>query len=392
MNDVAKEKLNQATQYLDEYGIDMWLIFSSEGSDPAVSLLTGLKTVGRTFFILTREGKKYAVCTIIDAQESEDSGLFHEVIKYQGDPSKCLYELIDRLSPEKIAINYSIDDNLCDGLTLGRYRYLLNILGEKYSKRLVSSEPMLQRVRSIKSNAEIETIKKAIEITQEIFEEVFSQLRPGITEYQVGEMFIDGMSKRGVTLASTKDLSMPIVMKERIAHRAPGNAVLQEGDFLIMDFGIDYQGYCSDISRTVYFLKEGEADAPERFKEIFAAAHGAITEAFNTVKPGVKGYEVDVSARNYLLSKGMPEITHATGHQIGQFEHDGGTLFAPRWERYGSSPYGIVEKGMVFTLEPTILNDEGDYSVLCEEDILVTENGAEFLSKRQNELILIGKK
>ena len=63
-------------------------------------------------------------------------------------------------------------------------------------------------------------------------------------------------------------------------------------------------------------------------------------------------------------------------------------MFAPRWERYGNAPYGTIEENMVLTLEPTILNDD-DYSILCEEDILVTKDGAEFLSKRQDELVLI---
>ncbi len=196
------------------------------------------------------------------------------------------------------------------------------------------------------------------------------------------------MSRRGVVEAGSKELVMPIVMKERIAHRAPGNAVLQKGDFLIMDFGIDFQGYCSDIARTVYFLKDGETKAPKAIQEKFDAAHEAITRASQAIHPGVIGYEVDQVAREYLLSVGMPEITHATGHQLGQFEHDGGAMFAPRWERYGNAPYGMIEENMVLTLEPTILNDN-DYSILCEEDILVTKTGAEFLSKRQDELILI---
>ena len=209
-----------------------------------------------------------------------------------------------------------------------------------------------------------------------------------MTEYQVGEIFLEEMSKRGVVEAGSKELTMPIVMKERISHRAPGNAVIQKGDFLIMDFGIDYRGYCSDIARTAYFLKDGETKAPKEIQEKFDAAHEAITRASKAVHPGVIGYEVDKVAREYLLSVGMPEITHATGHQLGQFEHDGGAMFAPRWERYGNAPYGTIEENMVLTLEPTILNDD-DYSILCEEDILVTKDGAEFLSKRQDELVLI---
>lgn len=388
MSEVNKQKLQQASEYLRDNNIDLWLIFASEGSDPAVKLLTGLKTVGRTAFLITKENKKYAVCSIIDAQESEESDLFDQVYKYQNNLPEVLKQLIEKLNPNKIAINYSVDDNLCDGLTVGRYRWLKKNLGLEICEKFVSSEKILQKIRSIKTPTEIDTIREAIRITQEIYDVVFSKLKVGMTEYQVGEIFLEEMSRRGVVEAGSKELVMPIVMKERIAHRAPGNAVLQKGDFLIMDFGIDFQGYCSDIARTVYFLKDGETKAPKAIQEKFDAAHEAITRASQAIHPGVIGYEVDQVAREYLLSVGMPEITHATGHQLGQFEHDGGAMFAPRWERYGNAPYGMIEENMVLTLEPTILNDN-DYSILCEEDILVTKTGAEFLSKRQDELILI---
>ena len=388
MAKIAEQKLAQAAEYLRQADIDLWLIYASEGSDPAVSLLTGLKTVGRTFFLLTKEGERYVLCPGIDALESQNSGLFHKVISYPTDPAEPLTALVDRLNPRSIALNYSVEDNLCDGLTTGRYRYLARVLA-RYADRFCSSGPLLQKIRSIKTSEEIAAVRRAVEMTQEIYAEVFAQLRPGLTEHQIGQMFVDGMSRRGVVEAASKELTMPIVMKERIAHREPGDAVLQPGDFLIMDFGIDREGYCSDISRTAYFLKPGETQAPERFRMLFDAAHGAISAAFAAAKPGAKGFEVDAAARSHLTSRGLPEITHATGHQVGRYEHDGGAMLAPQWKRYGNAPFGTLEKNMIFTLEPTILLEEGDFSVLCEEDILITESGAEFPSSRQTELVLV---
>lgn len=387
MNKIASEKIKQAMGYLGPD--DLWIISSSEGSDPAVSLLTGLKTVGKTFFLFSKNAK-YALCNIIDAQESEDSGLFDKVVRYKGDPDEALQSLVKELNPKKIALNYSKSDSLCDGLTTGRFRYLEKTIGpELPSAEFISSEPFLSQVRAVKSPAEVEMIRKAIDITQDIYEEVFAKIKVGMTEFQVGELFIDGMRRHKVVNGVTKSLTMPIVMKERIAHRSPGQAVIVPGDFLIMDFGVSYNGYCSDIARTAYVLKDGETEAPESFRNMFNAAYNAITKAFEAAKPGVEGWTVDEAARSYLLSRGMPEITHATGHQIGQYVHDGGALFAPKWERYGTAPYGIIQSGMVFTLEPTILNPEGEFSVLCEENILITEKGAELLSRRQESLVLI---
>lgn len=385
------EKMEQAVEYLKENDIDLWLIYASEGSDPCVPLVLGLKTIGRTFFLITKEGKKYSIASIIDAQESEDSGLFDKVYKYTSESEKVLRQVIEEINPEKIAINYSVDDNLCDGLTAGRYRWLMKALGDKYASKCVKSEVFLKKIRSIKSSEEVARIQKAIDITLDIYDEVFSQLKTGLTEYEVGEMFLEGMKKREVVNGNTKQLTMPMILKERISHRDPGSAVIEPGDFLIMDFSVDYKGYVSDIARTAYFLKDGETKAPEVMQKRFEAAHGAITLVKENIKPGMCGYELDDIARNHLLSLGMPAITHATGHQVGRFTHDGGTLLGPKWERYATAPYEKVEEGMVFTIEPTILFDNGDYSILTEEIILVKKDGAEFMSKRQNELILIRK-
>ena len=128
MAKIAEQKLTQAAEYLRQADIDLWLIYASEGSDPAVSLLTGLKTVGRTFFLLTKEGKRYVLCPGIDALESQNSGLFDEVLPYASDPAQPLNDLVDRIGPRSIALNFSVEDNLCDGLTTGRYRYLARVL------------------------------------------------------------------------------------------------------------------------------------------------------------------------------------------------------------------------------------------------------------------------
>lgn len=141
------EKLQQATKYLRDYDIDLWIIYSSEGSDPCVPLITGLKTVGKTFFLVTKEGKRYSIASIIDSQESANSELFDEIYEYTSSCEEVLKEVVNRIDPNKIAINYSIDDYQCDGLTVGRYRWLIQALGDKYKNRIVQSEKFLKKLR-----------------------------------------------------------------------------------------------------------------------------------------------------------------------------------------------------------------------------------------------------
>jgi Xaa-Pro aminopeptidase len=294
-----------------------------------------------------------------------------------------------RLNPRQIALNYSQSDHLCDGLTRGKYLWLSEKLDKSLASRFTSSEKVLKKIRSIKTESEIDRIKKAIDLTTDIYDVVFKKLKAGMTEIQVAELFVVEMKYRGVTNGITNKLTYPMVLKEKIAHREPSDAIIQKGDFLIMDFSVNYEGYVSDIARTAYFLRENETEAPESMRKRFDAVYDAITLVKESIRPGMHGYQLDNLARKHLLDNGIPEISHATGHQIGRLVHDGGALLGPRWPRYGSAPHETIEENMVFTIEPTILYSNGDYSILTEENIVVKEKGGEFLSKRQENIILI---
>ena len=388
MYQVQREKLNQAIDCLRELDIDIWLILASEGSDPCIPLMTGIGTVGPGIFIITKEGKKLALCSSIDAQDLEESQLFDKVYKHTGSLENLVVEIVRNLSPRKIALNISVEEHLADGLTAGRYRWLKNNLKEVFHGEFVSSEPFLTLIRSIKSNSEIERIEKAVKVTEGIYKKVFMKMKAGMTERELGTLFVAEMERENVVNGVDRSLSLPIVLKENIAHRGPGDAVINEGDLVIFDFSVEVDGYVSDIARTVYFLKEGETDPPEPIKAAFSAVHEAITRAASMMKPGVKGYEVDGASRNYYVSIGYPEITHATGHQIGRDVHDGGVLLGPRWDRYGNAPYGELKEGMVFTIEPTLFLDNGIHFIV-EENVVVTSTGIRYLSERQDQLILI---
>ena len=390
--DIAREKIDQATAYMRDEAIDLWIIYASDRSDPVLPLIPGVATVGPGIFLFTADGARRAICSSIDAQDVEESGLFDTVSMYSATQSieAPLRAAIASLSHRRVALNVSRDSHLCDGLTEGRYRSLVAMLGgDAFDGEFVSSERFLTRVRSIKSEGEIGAIRRAIQTTHEIYDEVFDRLHAGLTEREIGAFFVDAMRRHGVVNGIDRGLSMPIVMKERFAHRAPGDAVVEAGDLLIMDFSVEVDGYVSDIARTVYFLRPGEIAPPKEVQTAFDAVHGAVTRAFRAIRPGVKGVDVDRAARSYLLERGYPEISHATGHQVGRAVHDGGVLLGPPWARYGSAPHGTIEEGMVFTIEPTIIG-EGRPSFIVEDICVVGAAGAEFISRRQDELILIG--
>jgi Xaa-Pro aminopeptidase len=156
-----------------------------------------------------------------------------------------------------------------------------------------------------------------------------------------------------------------------------------------MDFGAKVNGYCSDLQRTFYALAEGEREAPEDVKKGFATIVRAVAEAKRAMKPGVAGVDVDAVARGIVTAAGYAEFPHALGHQVGRFAHDGTALLGPAWEKYAQKPFQKLEEGMVFTIEPR-LTVAGKGVVTIEEMVVVTKDGAEWLSRPQTELWQFG--
>ncbi len=196
------------------------------------------------------------------------------------------------------------------------------------------------------------------------------------------------MVERKVVNGITRQLTPPIVMNHQIAHRPPGDSILKEGDYLIFDFSVDYNGYCSDIARTCYVLREGETEASPLMSRAFSTIYEAIDRAMAALRPGAIGKDVDHAARQHILDAGYQDIFHAVGHQVGRDVHDGGTLLGPEKKRYKKASLGSIKEGMVFAIEPTILYEEGP-AIISEENVLVTAEGAELLSRRQESLVLI---
>ena len=122
-----------------------------------------------------------------------------------------------------------------------------------------------------------------------------------------------------------------------------------------------------------------ETSAPDDVQRAWDALWASVDAGVAVLRPGAAGWEVDAAARESLVAAGYPEPMYALGHQLGRAAHDGGTVLAPRWDRYGAAPFGLVEKGNVFTLEYGTAVPGRGYIGL-EEDVLVTADGVEWLS------------
>jgi Xaa-Pro dipeptidase len=387
---LIQEKLKQATAILNELEIDAWLTFVRETTlqpDPALELIADVDVTWQTAFLVNRHGRHTCIIGHFDAENVRALGAY-DVIDYHQGISQPLRDALTSLDPAQIAINFSENDVAADGLSLGMYRTLRHILsGTPYLERLVSAEQIIAALRGRKSPAEVERVRQAVATTEMLFDEVEQFVRPGMTQREIAAFVHGRVEALGLGYAWPKPFN-PIVTcgpESASGHAAPGDVVLQRGHTLHMDLGIKQNDYCSDIQRMWYVLDEGEETAPPDVQHAFDVVLGAIRVGEAALKPGVPGWQVDAVAREHIVANGYPEYMHAFGHLLGRVAHDGATVLGPRWERYTGICELPVEVGNIFTLELHVVVPQRGMMSL-EEDVLVTPNGVEYLSRPQTHL------
>jgi Xaa-Pro aminopeptidase len=394
MPTLIEEKVEQATRILQEKKIDLWLTFVREttaGGDPVLPLIYGHDLTWQSALMITRSGERFAIVGQLEAETARQTGAYTTVIPYHESIRPALLHTLERIYPGKIAINYSTSDVHADGLSYGMYKILIGFFeATPWEQRIVSAESIIGAVRGRKTPAEVARIRAAIATTEEIFRRTFDDTQVGVTERQVAEFMQSQIEERRVAPAWESDYCPTVNAgpDSPVGHVLPTGLKIQPGHLLHIDFGVKQADYCSDIQRVAYFLAPGEKKPPEAVQKGFDTVVRAIQAASKALKPGVLGVEVDAVARQVVTGAGYPEYMYGTGHHLGRTVHDGAGLLGPRWERYGDTPNFPVESGNVFTIEPGLMVPGYGY-IGIEEDVVVTESGADFLSSPQMELILI---
>ncbi len=390
--DLQLEKVKQVEGILKETDTDLWLVWvreTSQMADPVLELIYGGSFVWQSALMFPSNGKPLAIVGDFDVDATKATGLFDGVIPYTKSIKDVLIKELNRLGPSKIAINFSRNDVAADGLSHGMYLILKDYLADSdFKSRLISAETVVSKLRGRKTATEIERIKKAVQITESIFEEARRFVKVGMTELEIYNKFHKAVAQHDVGFAWGEDHNPAVDAGpyKQFGHSGPTVNTVKKGHLLHFDFGVKYQDYCSDLQRMFFF--GNPEDVPDEVQNAFETVRDAIQAAADWIRPGAVGYEVDTIAREFVKERGYEEYQHALGHQVGRQAHDGGTLLGPRWERYGATPMGVVEVGNVFTLELYVTTEHYG-QVSLEEDILITRKSCEFLSRPQKELICI---
>ena len=238
---------------------------------------------------------------------------------------------------------------------------------------LLPARSIFAKLRITKDASEVESIRKAADIADEAFKQLLGYIKPGLRETEVALELEYYMRKNGAS-ATSFDSIVASGVRSSLPHGVASEKIIKTGEFLTLDFGCVYNGYCSDMTRTVFIGK-----AAEKHRRIYDLVLKAQVAALEGIKPGVTGKSVDRIARDIISAEGFGEyFGHGLGHGVGLAVHED-----PRLSVLGEN---ILEAGMIVTDEPGIyIPDFG--GVRIEDLVLVTEKGAETLSKSPKELI-----
>ncbi len=388
---LVNEKHVQLSRLLPTLDADAWLILTREDSDAATYLVAGTGMVGEAAFLFTRDGRKIAIVADYDVAPIEIPGVF-EVVSYgAGGFLTPLRETLERVAPASLAMNFSESDPLADGLSVGMLQRLKRAWPvEELDGRLRSAKPLLDRLRGEKSPEEVRRIREAVRITERVLDEVGAFLRPGRTEVETAAFVKERHRHYGVT-HSFGDGANVMVGRVGMGHRPASDAELEPGDTVVVDMGVFVEGYSSDIMRTWYARRDWETAPPPEVQHRWTVGDEAMRKVFAAMRPGVAGWELDAIAREHQAANGIEPYTHALGHQLGRAVHDGGTTLAPLNDRYGERGAAGIRAGEVYTVEPVVhgrTHVDGP-PVGHEQDVLVTEDGAELLSTPPDEMPLV---
>ena len=258
-----------------------------------------------------------------------------------------------------------------DGAMYNSFKSYLKFIDEE---QIIDLSAVVGAARCIKDEQEIAAIAKGAKYTDKLFEKVCTMIGEGVTEADIKAEMIYFMNKNGAEAAFD-----PIVASgsnSSLPHATPTSKKFESGDFITMDFGCKFDGYCSDFTRTVALCKVDNEQ-----QKVYDIVRQAGEKATKALAPGAKCSDIDAIARGYIAAKGYGEyFGHGLGHGVGLLVHEE--------PRLNGTSEDVLEAGMVVTIEPGIYLP-GKWGVRTEDLCVITESGYTNLTTAPRELIIL---
>ncbi len=256
-------------------------------------------------------------------------------------------------------------------LTVAEFQYYEKNLDVKF----MPLHKGISSFRCVKENWELDLMRKAQNITDKAFSEICTKIKAGMTEKELCAELIYCLLKNGADGLAFD----PIVVSgpnTSLPHGVPGDRVLQAGDFITLDFGAVYKGYCADMTRTVAL-----GYVTEEMEKVYNTVLKAQCAAIEATKAGVMGKDVDAVARNVIAEAGYGAFFgHGYGHSLGLEVHE-----APNCNPAGET---VMEAGVVSSAEPGIYLP-GKFGVRIEDVVIFREGGCEDITQSPKNLIIL---
>ncbi len=328
---------------------------------------TGMKSSAGLVLIFPE--KAYLIIDFRYIEKARDIVKNCEVLEQgSGTTDKQIMELMEKHGAKTLAVE-SMD------MTVSR----LNMFRTKLPDiEFITTDELSKAIydlRTTKTEDEIEKIQKAQEIAEKAFDKLLGYIKPGISERELAlklnEFMLHGgaeaLSFETIVLSGT-NTSMP--------HGVPSDKKIQDGEFVLMDFGAVFEGYHSDMTRTVCV-----GQPTDEMKKVYNIVLEAQEKAIKSVRSGITGMELDAIARDYITDKGYGEaFGHSLGHGVGMEIHE--------YPNASSRSKTVFGKNMVVTVEPGIYIP-GKFGVRIEDFVVVTENSCRNLTKCSKNLIIL---
>jgi Xaa-Pro aminopeptidase len=352
------EKLEKLRSSFSANGIDGMLITSTYNRRYMTNF------TGSAGVVLITADKAQFITDFRYVEQASKQCQGFEIVKHNGTISEEVAIQAKKLGIQKLGFEE-------DHLTFSTYREY----EKEVESELVPVSGLIEKLRLIKTDAEIKILKVAADIADAAYKHILDFIRPGKTELEVSNELEFFMRKAGAT-SSSFDIIVASGYRSALPHGVASDKVIETGDFVTLDYGAYYNGYVSDITRTVAV---GEPDA--KMKEIYDIVLEAQLKGMAGIKPGMTGREADALTRDYISEKGYGEyFGHSTGHGIGLEIHEGPGL------SFRSDT--VLEPGMVVTVEPGIYIP-GLGGVRIEDDTIITKDHNEALTHSTKELIIL---
>lgn len=258
-----------------------------------------------------------------------------------------------------------------DHMTVATRRTLSRELGR--SVKLVDTSAVVEKLRIIKDADEIRLIRKAVDLGSELLPVVCRALKPGKAEASAAAHLEFAARERGAEAMSFETI-VAAGVRSALPHGVASSARVARRGFVVLDYGVILNGYCSDMTRTVSM---GRANSEQR--RVYDAVLEAQLAAIAAVAPGRTAGDVDEAARSVLKRSGLDRyFIHSTGHGVGLEIHESPRVAARQTD--------LLQPGMVITIEPGVYIG-GKYGVRIEDMVLVTERGSEVLTRAPKVLL-----